>query len=72
MERNFSQECIVCERPLEGVSIFSTIHHEGSDIHLCCPLCADVFMEKKNFYTVKREALEAGQRLKNKPKTNDE
>lgn len=29
-------------------------------------------MEKKNFYTVKREALEAGQRLKNKPKTNDE
>ena len=69
MERNFSFECIVCERPLEGVSVYATIRHQDRDFRLCCPLCAEVFMKKKNFYTLRREALESSQRLKQNQKT---
>jgi len=66
MERDFSQECVICEKALTGISAYSTIYHEADAYKLCCPLCTDVFMEKKSFYILKRKALEAGQRLKYK------
>lgn len=54
-----SEICVVCGKDTSGGRGFMTLHLEGRQIPLCCPMCQKVYGEKPAFYNQRQQTREA-------------